>query len=72
LTVSDRLAHERFPMTHEQLATILGVRRASITVSASRLQQAGLITYARGQVSVRDRVGLEAACCEDYRALQMA
>jgi hypothetical protein len=42
------------------------VRRASVTVAAGMLQQAGLITYSRGRIAVRDRAGLEAASCECY------
>jgi CRP-like cAMP-binding protein len=66
----DRLASEELTMTHELLANTLGVRREGITEAARRLQTAGLITYRRGRVTIVDRRGLEACCCECYGALR--
>ena len=57
---------DQFPLTQDFLAFMLGVRRASVTVAAGMLQQAGLIKYSRGRIAVRDRAGLEAASCECY------
>jgi CRP-like cAMP-binding protein len=54
------------PLTQEFLAHMLGTRRASVTVAAGVLQKAGLITYNRGSVRVKDRARLEAAACECY------
>jgi CRP-like cAMP-binding protein len=62
----DRIASEELSMTHELLANTLGVRREGITEAALRLQNAGLITYRRGRMTVTDRHGLEASCCECY------
>ena len=61
---------DRFPLTQEFLAVMLGVRRAGVSVAASHLQSAGLIRYHRGGVQVVDRAGLEAASCECYRAVR--
>jgi hypothetical protein len=48
---------------------MLGTRRASVSVAAGVLQKSGLITFTRGQVSIKDRQGLEKASCECYRAI---
>jgi CRP-like cAMP-binding protein len=66
----DRVGADRFPMTQEFLAQMLGVRRPSVTVVAGVLQKAGLIAYARGWVVILDRAGLEAASCECYRVVR--
>ena len=65
----DRVGTDEFAITHELLGQILGSRRATVTLSAERLRAAGLIGYSRGQVTIVDRVGLEAATCECYRAI---
>jgi CRP-like cAMP-binding protein len=62
----DRVEGDEFPMTHEFMSMMLGVRRSGITVAASALQKAGLIRYTRGQILITDRPGLEAATCECY------
>jgi CRP-like cAMP-binding protein len=67
LMTNDR-AGNHFPMTHEFLALMLGVNRPTVTVSASTLQEAGLITYTRGVMTILDRPGLEKVSCECYGA----
>jgi CRP-like cAMP-binding protein len=66
LLTHDRVGDREFPLTQEFLAQMLGVRRASVTQAAGGLQNAGLIRYSRGRVTVLDRDGLENAACECY------
>jgi CRP-like cAMP-binding protein len=68
----DRVGRDTFAMTHEFLATVLAVRRASVTEAAGMLQQAGCIEYHRGHVTIRDPRALEDAACEDYRLAREA
>jgi CRP-like cAMP-binding protein len=70
LLTHDRVGANEFPLTQEFLAQMLGVRRASVTVAAGMLQQAGFIRYVRGRVTVIDRAGLEDASCECYRIIR--
>jgi CRP-like cAMP-binding protein len=65
----DRVDGDRFVLTQEFLATMLGAGRPKVTVAAQQLQAAGLIAYRRGTVEVRDREGLEAAACDCYAVL---
>ena len=62
----DRIASGELIMTHELLSNLLGVRREGVTEAAHKLQLAGLITYNRGRITVIDRAGVEACCCECY------
>jgi CRP-like cAMP-binding protein len=64
LLAHDRIDGNQLPMTHDGLATMLGVRRASISTAAARLQQARIIRYGSGRISILDRAGLEASACE--------
>jgi Mn-dependent DtxR family transcriptional regulator len=57
---------DEFPMTHEFLSQMLGVRRATVTVTAGILQKAGFVQFSRGRVAIVDRQGLENATCECY------
>lgn len=66
LMSQDRAHSDQFRVTHEFLATMLGVRREGITAAASALQREGLIEYRRGNLKVLDRLGLEAAACGCY------
>ncbi len=72
LMCRDRVGADEFPLTQEFLATMLGVRRATVTVAAGTLQTAGLIAYRHGHVKILDRPGLEAASCECYAAMRGA
>lgn len=66
LMAHDRAGTDHFPMTHEFLSMMLGVRRAGVTAAAGALHKAGLIDYGNGQVTILDRRGLEATSCECY------
>jgi CRP-like cAMP-binding protein len=65
-----RVQSDQFPITHEFLSQMLGVRRASITVVAGMLQKAGLIHYSRGQMTILDSPGLEAVSCQCYQLVK--
>lgn len=66
----DRLASNKLVMTQELIANMLGVRREGVTEAAGKLQQAGLIHYSRGHITVIDRAGLEARTCECYAVVK--
>ena len=66
LMAHDRAEGDKFPMTQERLARILGVRRQGVTAAAGALQHVGILAYRRGTVTVRDRMRLEEAACACY------
>ncbi|MEP6998252.1 MAG: Crp/Fnr family transcriptional regulator [Betaproteobacteria bacterium] len=66
----DRLASNELSMTQELIANMLGVRREGVTEAAGQLQEAGLIRYRRGRITVLDRPGLEARVCECYQVVK--
>ena len=68
LIAHDRAGADEFPITHEFLSMMLGVRRPGVSLAAGVLHKAGLIRYGRGRMEVTDRQGLEAASCECYHA----
>ena len=70
LTARDRANSDQMPLSHEFLSMMLGVRRAGVTVAVGTLKAAGLIHNTHGQVTITDRRGLEAACCECYRTVR--
>ena len=69
LQCHDAVGEDEFPLTHEFLSVMLGVRRATVSVSAGNLQSAGMISYKHGRVTVLDRARLEEATCECYRVI---
>ena len=66
----DRLHGNELAMTQELIANMLGVRREGVTEAALKLQEAGLIRYARGRITVLDRPGLEQRTCECYAVVK--
>jgi CRP-like cAMP-binding protein len=69
LMTQDRAQSDVFPMTHELLAELLGVRRSSVSEVLQQIQEAGLIRYSRGKFNVLDREGLKIGSCECYRRI---
>jgi CRP-like cAMP-binding protein len=69
LMTHDRVQARSFELTQEFLAQMLGVRRPSVSIAAGMLAKAGFITYVRGQMTILDRDGMEAAACECYRII---
>jgi CRP-like cAMP-binding protein len=66
----DRLQGNELVMTQELIANMLGVRREGVTEGARKLQKLGLIRYARGRITVLDRVRLEQRTCECYAVVK--
>ena len=66
----DRLPTSELITTQDLIATMLGVRREAVTEAAGKLQDAGLIRYARGHITVLDRPGLESKVCECYAVVK--
>jgi CRP-like cAMP-binding protein len=70
LLTIDRVPSREVIMTQELVASMLGVRREGITEAAGKLQQAGIISYRRGHISVLERSGLETRACECYAVVK--
>ena len=66
LMTHDQVEQDSFELTHQFFSQMLGVRRATITVTAGALQEAGYIKYHRGMITIVNRAGLEDVCCECY------
>ncbi|MEP0928902.1 MULTISPECIES: Crp/Fnr family transcriptional regulator [Cyanophyceae] len=70
LLVRDCVQSDTFLLTQEFIGEMLGVPRSSVTVAAGNLSQAGIIHYARGQVTILDGEALETCSCECYNAIR--
>ncbi|PTQ76599.1 CRP-like cAMP-binding protein [Nitrosospira multiformis] len=70
LSMLDRLGPQDLILTQESIASILGVRRESVTAIARKLQEAGTICYRRGHIMVIDQAGLQKETCECYKKIK--
>ena len=70
LSIHDRIEGDKLRITHELIATMMGVRRAGVTDASLELQRQGLIRCTRGLIRIIDRKGLEAASCECYELVK--
>ena len=70
LMTLDRIPSREIVVTQEMIASVLGVRRESVTDVAGELQRAGTIRYRRGHISVLDRAGLNDGVCECYAVVK--
>jgi CRP-like cAMP-binding protein len=70
LSTYDRIEKDTLPLTHELLATMLGVQRSTVTSTTRALQTAGLITQGRGSITITDHAGIERAACECYHVIR--
>lgn len=70
LDIRDRVGRNEFPMTQDVLASMLGVRRASVTLAVATLHRAGLVDHAHKNIIIGDVAGLEHAACECYALIK--
>ncbi|MEA3155441.1 MAG: hypothetical protein QOK44_3030 [Betaproteobacteria bacterium] len=66
----DRLPTNELTMTQELIGNMLGVRREAVTEAAGQLQDAGVIQYSRGRITIVDRLKLEKRVCECYAVVK--
>lgn len=66
LTTRDRVQDDTFPLTQQFLAQMLGARRPTVSQTARRLQEQGLVAYSRGVMKILDAAALEAIACQCY------
>jgi CRP-like cAMP-binding protein len=70
LMMQDRVKSDTLLMTQDLLASMIGARRAGVTIAARTLQDTGMISYRRGIITIMDRPRLEEAACECYRVIK--
>jgi CRP-like cAMP-binding protein len=70
LMMQDRVKSDTLLMTQDLLASMIGARRAGVTVAARTLQETGVISYRRGIITIMDRPRLEESACECYRVIK--
>jgi CRP-like cAMP-binding protein len=72
LMTRERVGSDNFPLTHEFLAHMLGLRREGVTEAASALKRRKLISYSRGKIQILDVRGLKASTCSCYQIVNTA
>jgi len=72
LLTHDSASQDTFPLTQDFLSAMLGVRRATVSVTTGMLKKAGLIRYVHGKMTIIDRAGLESRVCDCYKSGIMA
>jgi hypothetical protein len=70
LTMDDYAGGREFPMNHQSIAAMLGVRRVGVTQAANGLRKASLVDYHRGRITILDRRALRRKSCECYRFIR--
>ncbi|MBW4680761.1 MAG: Crp/Fnr family transcriptional regulator [Microcoleus vaginatus WJT46-NPBG5] len=70
LLVQNRLQSDELPLTQEYISQMLGTRRSGVTVAAGTLQEAGIISYKRGKITILNQENLEATACECYQVIK--
>jgi CRP-like cAMP-binding protein len=72
LTTLDRVPEERFAVTHEFLAMLLGASRPSVSLVLEDFEKRGILRRERGQTLIADRTGLLALSCDCYEVIKKA
>ena len=70
LMSSDGVGSDDLCITQEYLAAMLGIRRAGVSETVGRVEEAGLVRHSRGHIQIVDRAGLEQCACECYRIVK--
>jgi CRP-like cAMP-binding protein len=70
LMTRERVGSDEFPLTHEFLAHMLGLRREGVTEAASALKRRGLIDYRRGKIQILDLKRLKTSSCSCYQTIK--
>jgi CRP-like cAMP-binding protein len=70
LLCEDRMDGQFITLTHEMLGKMLGTRRSTVSLAAATLQQAGVVSYNRGRIAIKDRKGLEKVSCTCYEMVK--
>jgi hypothetical protein len=70
LEVRDQVQSDKFPLTHEFIAEMLGIRRSGVSEAAEKLTAKSIINQKRGQIRIVDLPGLLKMSCECYGSLR--